>query len=272
MESKLRVQDLTVFNSPDMDVCSLFGDQLGTLDFPKLKNLTSHLRILSLSLVARDPYLSVCGGYGKSSQPTIEDSFAGLGTLVAHCTTLKVLDVHYFSVEYDRIHHTDHNPISITTLNSTELAERPSNQLELLVLAGLVIREHDLLEFLKRNRSQRLELDYIKLTEGSFRSILDFCSNPESGLTSLHLDSLFENTIIWFSESGARGSELDIDPFGNSLSRDGDDVWLPIDFHVYASPILSFQMPCRPQLYMRYKIRRFGPLPNRGIERMYPRP
>ena len=268
-ESELRVQDLAVFNSPDLDVCSLFRDQLGILDFPKLKNLTSHLKTLSLSILARDSS-SVYDGYGLPDQFMTEDDFTGLGTLVAHCTTLKVLDVHYYSIGYDRGLQTDHNPISTTTPSSSELVKRTANQLELLVLAGLVIRENDLLEFLKRNRSTRLELDHIKLTEGSFRSILDFCSNPDSGLTSLRLTSLFEKTIVWFSESNVGEFDLDTGAISSSFSRDGDDIWLPIFYHVHATPIAFSQLPYSPKIhsYMKHKIRRFGPLSEEDVERL----
>lgn len=98
-------------------------------------------------------------------------------------------------------------------------------------LSGLEVAEVDLLRFLKRTQPVALTLVHITLDPGTYDAIFSFLTDPETLISSYHLDDLFVgNTIktVHFEIPGApkyayrRGGGTP-----STLSRQGEDINYP---------------------------------------------
>lgn len=103
-------------------------------------------------------------------------------------------------------------------------------------LRGLVVAEADLLRFLQRTQPVALTLIHITLNPGTYDAIFDFLTDPETLISSYHLDDLFEKNWVKTVHFEIPGSPKFAYRRGggtpSTLSRQGEDIKIPIRYHL----------------------------------------
>ncbi|KAJ9294733.1 hypothetical protein DTO271G3_6653 [Paecilomyces variotii] len=103
-------------------------------------------------------------------------------------------------------------------------------------LRGLVVAEADLLRFLQRTQPVALTLIHITLNPGTYDSIFGFLTDPETLISSYHLDDLFEKNWVKTVHFEIPGSPKFAYRRGggtpSTLSRQGEDIKIPIRYHL----------------------------------------
>lgn len=186
----LPVQSLDLFNNTRMLRCSLYCDELNSVDFAsgRLGQSLSQLTELSLSISE--------GTVEQSSQNDVleesnrQSGHDGLRSLLQTCPSVQTLDLGHFSL--DRIEDsTVHFGRIIRALGESSLP-----CLKNLTLQGFKVTESELLTSLQGLETLRsLSLRYIQLIRGSFKRILDYCT-IKAAMEKLELESLFEHRVV----------------------------------------------------------------------------
>lgn len=245
----LPVQSLDLFNSSRMLRCSLSCNELNNVDFSSggLGSSLGQLVKLSLSI---------------SEETTQESNCAGLRCLLRTCPNIRKLDLAHFSLDYVAYADTQCGRIL------TALGESSLPRLQDLSLQGFTITENELYTTLQGFRTLRsLLLRYIKLTNGTFKRILDYCT-MEAAMEQLELDSLFQSRIVQFGPPWAvQKSGPDNLPVG--YPRSCAFYWRSLDsaassrieHHMYQGHTLDSSSI---KVWSQDLKNRFGPLPENG--------
>ena len=241
VESGLPVEDLLLYSAEASITCSLPRNQVMFPSLNKLHVLATNLRCLSISISA--PCKDKSDNFNQYEECQEEDDFDGLNTLIASLPGLKILDIHYYTLEGKRP-----DPISCDVNPSLLCASFNWEQysplaLERMSLRGAVLREIDLLSFLQRNKVHELRLDNVRLEEGSFQSVFDFCTRPDSMIKAVCCRDLYEDLMVYFlenpnTESGEQEEAGNIvQERRTTLFRSGKSIELPIAYLTAAMPI-----------------------------------
>lgn len=188
---ELPVQSLNLFNSTRMLRCSVPCNDFNSDYFAtgRLDASLGHLTELSLrisgKLIERSP--------GRGMIEDTEDSnFDGLQSMLRTCSRVRKLDLVHFSPDWIP----DTSVLCGGILRALGGAGLPC--LRSLTLQNFKVTEDELLKLLQGFKAvQGLSLCYIRLTEGSFKRILDYCT-MEAAMEEVELDDLAENKMVMF--------------------------------------------------------------------------
>lgn len=190
----LPIQSLDLFNTNRMVRCSLSCNELDSVDFASgsLDSSLSHLKELSLSI--SDRFIDQRPGeedqspeeeIQSSDEETSESSSNGLQSLLQTCPDIQRLDLAHYSLKYVDNKKTQYGSI-LQTLGASSLP-----RLQHLALQDFKTTEDELLALLQGFGTLRnLSLRYIRLLDGSYKPILDYCS-MEAVMENVELHSLF---------------------------------------------------------------------------------
>jgi hypothetical protein len=182
----LPIRSLDLFNNMRMLRWSLSHDGLDSVHFVsgRLDMSVGHLAELSWSI--SDKIIDQSSDEKSSEEVTNGSGVHGLRSLLQTCSSIRKLDLAYFTME----HGNGTNAQCGCILRV--LGESSLRCLQHLTLQGFEVTEHELLALLQRYGALRsLSLRYIKLEVGSFKPILDYCT-LDAAMEELWLDSLFE--------------------------------------------------------------------------------
>jgi hypothetical protein len=182
----LHIQGLDLFNSMRMLRCSLSYDGLNSVDFAsgRLGMSVGHLAELSWSI--SDKIIDQSPDEKSSEEVINESRLHGLRSLLQTCSSIRKLDLTYFSTA-----HGDRTNAQCGHILRA-LDESSLRCLQHLTLQGFKATEHELLALLHNCGALRsLSLRYVQLKDGSFKPILDYCT-LDAAMEELELDSLFE--------------------------------------------------------------------------------
>ncbi|KAM5469139.1 hypothetical protein MauCBS54593_004491 [Microsporum audouinii] len=264
--SHLRIEKLNLFNDETMKHCSLPCDRLYAVELqdPKVAESFSALKSLSLSLCSRvfniykdmaepdESYLCAAPAWKESIQRDYnaeandEVNFIGVAKLIGFCSQLEDFELHFFHISNKFINSLDFQTERILQY-VVEMENLP--RLKRVMLRGIGAREADLLEFIKRTEPSDLSLENIRLAEGHFASIINYCTSNQPRLHSLRFESLYEQecngdlTMVLFPwHEGARTEMADMTLFtgrAENWERKGDGIRQPIPFIVDRPRILG---------------------------------
>lgn len=226
----VQVGSLNIFNSPDLQQCSLASNQLDRVDWSDttLSKLLQNLRSLSVSLSNRVPrrILEYEDSNDASSdedgdaiqqqllemqheqlqvelQANGESNFVGLAKLLSCSKELDTFELHYFLINEGlppsgHIHH------ELLMQRVVEMDTLP--RINRCRLRGIFATETDLLTFIQRTELRELCLENSFLVAGSFQSIFNHCTSQDSDIIRLKLDTLYEGRrmIHFFNPESAR--------------------------------------------------------------------
>lgn len=254
-KSRLRIQNLNIYNSAGQQRCSLPCDALSRVAWdrqPGLAESLSSVRSLSISLSNR-VFRADEDGLGRGAtqlQANDRDqdlavlyddrNFRGLAGLIQLLKKqLKVFEWHYF-----RLHGELHDPDferRIEQMHARLLSEvvkldnLPS--LTRCTLRGLYATPADLLGFVKRTRVTELSLEHIRLISGTFRRLFDYCTSAEAPITRLSCFDLGELGAPVMPSVLFSGPDSAVGIMWWSLDLDGDGVKQPISYRTQRGPI-----------------------------------
>jgi len=104
-------------------------------------------------------------------------------------------------------------------------------KLKQVELRGFHITKATLQRLLTTSSSlQHVHLEYIRLT-GSLRPILDTLTSPNTAITYLYLDDIYEHRLVHFNIQGSpKFPYMGHVPGPSTVLREGDDVRLPLEY------------------------------------------
>jgi hypothetical protein len=239
--SRLTVQKLDLYNSFDMQRCSLPSIELDQLEarYPDLS--TSFASTTSLSM-------SLCNPTGPESGYTTTFQLSSvLGTaaymyfhvpdhrdhvslvpLLHMMRNLKHFDLHFFGrLQKPSFEDTF---FSMSLLRTSERNTLP--KLESCRIRGLCVDLDSLLPFLEQTKPRRLALEHCAAMRDQWRPVFDYITSPQAGFESLHLEDLFEKfRHLWFDEPGRGAYGHTNHVYGcSAVERQGESVVLPIGY------------------------------------------
>ena len=253
--SKLRIQSLNIFNGSDLQRCSLASNLLNKIDWNSvsLAGSVSSLRTLSISLSNRvvkfyergddeddfeeDTVSSIeQGSLGQSefeeqllAEANDEGNFIGLAKFLSVCEYLESFELHYLRVnncvEIRIDPHHERLLQRVVNLDKLPKMNRCS-------LRGIIVRESDLLAFIKRTEPRELSLETVFLQSGKFASIFNYCTRKTTCITRIYFDVLRENErMIHFVEPGTHGiGEYSPMTKSRGVEREGTGVKQPLSY------------------------------------------
>ncbi|KAI6088026.1 hypothetical protein F4821DRAFT_98992 [Hypoxylon rubiginosum] len=221
--------------------------------FSSLKKLT-----VSLSSPLTDPEKSTSDSAisipGQSS-PTVHGKLAlrALLDMSSIMPKLESLDVHWYNViAYDT---------PIAPLNpAVEFGHSNFACLKTCRLRGIYISKSDLLELVKAVHPPALTMTDIRLTSGSYSSIFEYMTLPDTPITYYHLDDLRErHALVHFDVPGkAKFRYLGVTMGPSTLTRQQDEVKEAIRYRITYRRSLGSGERVR---WWRSKIQEFGHQP-----------
>ena len=274
--SRIQIEGLTIFNSPEQQRCSLPCDVLAKFDWdaPGLSKSLSSVRALSISLSNRvfetDEFGDEDGRgvdpdeghlYQDISIAQDESNFTGLANLLQLLPQLKSIDWHYFRLRGELQHLSPHSP-----------ERRPERLLQHIVeldtlpalthcsLRGVCARETDLLAFIKRTRVAEVRLINVHLVSGTFTSIFDHCTSAAAPVTEVYFDNLTEPTpqspqVRFFGRAPSRLGYGEEGYYYRSLAQSGEDIKKHIRYH---TPILAPEDSPDMREWLAFQCREYG--------------
>jgi len=194
----LPIQNLDLFGDNRMIRCSLPCKELESIDFASVGLGSSLRQLTGLSLRVSDRHVRDHTLRGIPAEST-QETFDGLRSLLRTCSSIQKLDLAHFSRVFVKREGKQHGRLLQV------LVESSLQHLRCLTLQGLELSECELLTSLQGIGTLRnLTLRYIRLTDGSFTPIFDYCTEE---MERLELDSLshkvdlggnFESRTIMF--------------------------------------------------------------------------
>lgn len=188
----LPIHGLDLFNSTRMLRCSISCGELNSIDFTSARfdGSLGYLKELSLRIsnhiVSRDSDEEILRELAPGND------FTGMRSLLRTCPNIEKLDLTHFSLRYPN----DANALRPGILQALAGSTFPC--LQTLTLQGFSTTGDELLTLLQRFKTLRsLSLRYIRIIQGSFRPILDYCT-VSVNMEEVNLESLFETAIIEF--------------------------------------------------------------------------
>lgn len=256
--SQLKVQALDIFfNIPEQLKSSLPCNVLGNLDLNKLGSCLSTLKSLSISIT--DPLVHETSYAVREDdalvfdieQPTPdittsrdrianERFYSALASMVERCPSIEELSIvgykrKYSDGELTRLQETMQNRHFHHLAHGSTLP-----QLCKLFLADLKVRDVDLLTFLRSHVSSLRELDLmsIALSEGTFRSVVDYATGRDTRFVKIRFQDIREgNGRIGFRCDWDR-EQLDW-PDHDIVHRWGTERKADIDYSVWGPAMLD---------------------------------
>lgn len=185
----LPIRCMELFNTTRMLRCSLSCDELNNVDFTSVRLGASLGHLKELSLRVSDRIINRSSDEGSVAQLTQVTDFQGVRSLLRTCPNILKLNLAHLSVKY--------NDDSRSILRA--LAESSLPCIQSLTLQGFSgITEEELLELLQGFETlQSLSLRYVRLRDGSFQPILDYCT-MDADMRELDLNDLVESRIVQF--------------------------------------------------------------------------
>jgi len=257
----LPVQSLDLFNSRHVLRCSLPCSVLNNIDFTSGRLVSSLGHLTEISLRISDPVVDQSSNE-TPLEATHQPNLDGLRSFLRTCSSIRTLDLAHFSLAHVNNANLQHGRILRV------LSESGLPYLQNLTLQGFKVTEDELLSLLGGFEALRsISLRSIKLMDGSFKRILDYCT-MDAAMEELALDSLFESSIVLFEPPWVVRPSASEDPrVGYPDSRaiyrrtSDDSAGLQIKHHAYQGHTLDspFIKAWRQDLRNR-----FGPLPKDG--------
>jgi hypothetical protein len=256
--SKLPIERLNIFNSRQMQRCSLACNRLSKIDWenPGLATSFASIRSLSVSLSNRilgEPE-SGDDGQGNNDKGPVppkrkdendlqaeaedESNFVSLANLFQLCNQLTDFEIHYCRFSHAPLEHEDlHHERLLQRV--VELDKLPI--LKCCRLRGVYTREEDLLLFIERTRVCELAMENVNLCSGTFRSIFDHCLSETTSIQAVYFDDLHEQwSLICFDTPDEPDLEFINGTSGcSTLQRTGGEVKQPISYLVPQSRLIS---------------------------------
>ncbi|GAB7347707.1 hypothetical protein MBLNU459_g5266t1 [Dothideomycetes sp. NU459] len=257
--SQLPVNEhLNIFGS--LTGCSLACDVfLAVTKKPALKHVFGSLRRMTLSLSA-PPKAAVIHdqtGYEFFARLNIQTESSHAKPIlqsISHIMPqLEVLDFHWYTLKGSTFDSSMFHPLPPCQENSVTLATLH------FILRGIYVSETDLLHFLEAFRPAAVTLTDIHLISGSYTSVFNHLTDPNSPVTAYTLDDLREECtkLVHFKVPGEAKF-----PYGcrteepSSLTRQANNSKSPIHYHFPSErPFGSAQM----SIWCNRKVQRFGP-------------
>ena len=257
--SKLPIEKLNLFNTRQMQQCSLPSNCLGAVDWtaPDLPTSLASLKSLSISLCPRDlnafemkddgegphadgfehdPSLKSRNDDNIQAEADDELNFSGLAHFLRLCGQLDNFELHYFikfSYGYGDIDH--HYQRLLQRVAETDRLPR----IQYFRLRGVYARERDLLALVQRTRTSNLSMENVSCD--TFRKIFDHCQSSTSPVEAVYFDDLNESDgMVYFDAPGPQKFLRLIDVEGcPTLQRTGADVKQPISYVLAVSRALG---------------------------------
>ncbi|KAF2996745.1 terpene cyclase [Neopestalotiopsis sp. 37M] len=212
-ESRLQVDDLNIFNGPDLHRCSISSHELKSINYSSDGHACTLKSINSLSISFSDRIIPATvrshgerdGGGDLSNSDDEEGDYIegivgnfgdknkleGLAGLIHACKNLKSLCLHQYGVNPS-------DPWSRIAIASERTFHRGIATLNKLppikhcTLNGIFLRESDLLAFLKMTSTslQALFMDTVTLVVGSYTTVFGYIASSVPNLNYPYLDEL----------------------------------------------------------------------------------
>jgi hypothetical protein len=242
-KTSLLLHGFNVFNDKRLDLCSLACDELGKVDFKDegLRKSFSELKTLSLSL--SDKVLDIPSSLNNHA-PTDEErwdalasaiaasNFVGLSDFLSLFSSLQTFDLHYFQLQSAgyRISHREDRPHAALLRQVVSSGSLP--KLSQCTLRGVIASSEDLLLFIKSTAPQYLSLNHVKVINGSFRLIFEYCTSSMASIENISLIDLYDSRRLQFWPIGNSRPDY---PWNGPvvLYRSGSEVKQQIDYHYW---------------------------------------
>ncbi|KAI0099594.1 hypothetical protein GGR51DRAFT_535127 [Nemania sp. FL0031] len=234
-DSGLCVDDhLNIFD--DVEACSLPYDALVSLN-RQFASTTVFSSLKRLSVSLSSPYRDNVDGGALDS--AIEDSrrsiqgthginaLQGLLGMSTIMPSLKSLDVHWYNILH----------FASATQSETRVQIKPQlafTQLSRCRIRGIHTTESDILQFVKNIHPKSICLADVSLETGSYASIFDYITTPDSSVIHFYFDDLYEGSaLVHFDVPGVskfryRGSTMG----PSTLKSCGDDPKEAIHYRI----------------------------------------
>ena len=259
---ELPIHNLELFNGARMLRCSICYSELNNIDFAPARFDGSLGHLAELSLRVSNHTINRNLNEENLRELAQESDFNGMRSLLRTCPNIEKLDLTHFSLRYVN----DTNAARPGILQALIDSKFPC--LQALTLQGFNTTETELFALLQRfNTLRSLSLRYIRLTDGSFRPVLDYCT-INAKMEEVNLESLFESEIIefespWVMQPSLSGKPPAGLPFSRATYRreTNDATSHRIEYHVRQGHTLD-----APYIRAwRQDLRnRFGPLTENG--------
>lgn len=252
--SKLQIKALNIFNDPAMRACGLSCEQLGRINWndPGLASSLAPLTSLSLRLSTpvRDADFDGTGTdrfvglreFATGLEPLLEreDDFVGLAELLPRCPRLEEFDFSFFGIRHRASYYYMRFRAERIFERVVQLEQLP--RLKRLRLEGVIIREVELLAFIKRSRPSELLLENIHLQPGTFKSMFEYCSSGSAEMSKVRFNCLYEmeddcGSMVRFVPHDSSRAKLE--DTSHSLEREGESIGSPITYRIFLEIVSS---------------------------------
>ena len=254
-QSNLLIEKLSIFNDRHLQRCSIFYDELESIDFKNkgLARSLASLKSLSVSFSNRhvscsekhaelfyDPAEDM-GSAAFNEERNIDDvkteaanmnNYMGLAKLLKLSSNIENLELQQYFLDTEG--HTLHDDLQIEQIlqRAAEMKQPPI--LKRMELRGLWVNEKGLLTFVRRTEVRKLMMYDVVMSSGTFRPVFDYCSSNFAGMEELFFSRLHEDRLkVWFDEpANSEFSQLIGTSTGcrDGLLREGDQVKQQISY------------------------------------------
>ncbi|EME38401.1 hypothetical protein DOTSEDRAFT_140560 [Dothistroma septosporum NZE10] len=269
------VHELDAFS--ELRRCAIAGNELSMIDTNdrSIRATMKSLKTLSISVSGRiiarteeeaselePPSFQSMGSHKPptprdqdvmKSEADDENNFTGLSKLLAQCSNLSTMDLHFYdlqsAVETHRSRYFTRIVENTTFANLTGIR-----------LRGFHVHEEDLLTFVQRSPLRMLNFENLYMEQGTWRALFDYIAKGPQKYDWILVDDLFENReLLYFSGDGdgrPKFPSLCGTVGTNGFLRRGEDVKRAARYHFAADRPYG-----TPQAY-NWRVRRqieYGP-------------
>jgi hypothetical protein len=260
--SSLPIEKLNIFNSRQLQRCSLASNELGSIDFEHkgLAVSLASLKSLSVSFSGKviynskkdakqsgDPAEKIGKNYWGGKTRPINDmkaeaadeiNFIGLRKILELCSQLEELELHQYWIGTGLLAPADLHYERLFRL-AAEIDVLP--HLKRIELRGSDVREEDLLAFIQRTGVRKLSMYKVRLSFGTFRSIFNYCTSEAASMEELCFHELFETGgRVFFDGPGPCQFPPQTGPGGtDTLWRISAEVRQQISYYSAGAPMVG---------------------------------
>ncbi|KAI0533029.1 hypothetical protein GGR58DRAFT_522184 [Xylaria digitata] len=231
-----------------------------SLNYDAFLSLSQQISFLSIFYRLKKLMLSLSSPYDASTEhtPTQETTAISLSQTahVVYMPNLEALHMHWYSLRSDA------PATSVQPAPGIDNAIVPAiAHLKECSVRGVYTTKGDLLRFIKAVNPSVLIMADVSLTSGTYTSIFDHLTNPETSITHYFLDDIREGTnLVHFDTEGTSKFPYKGIEMGHSwLTRDTTHFKEPIRYSITSRrPIRSGER----KRWLKYKLQEFGPSEN----------
>lgn len=160
-----------------------------------------------------------------------EANYTGPAELLHLAPALEELHLHWYET---RVGTLSHSELMYERIFARIVATAQLPSLRVCRLRGLYVTGSDLLKFLPNGPIKDLALENVYLVKGGYwRPIFDYCSSEEAAMEKLHLEDIWESSLLHFDEDAAPKFPVIDGTWGpNTITRIGDEVRKRIGYHM----------------------------------------